>query len=184
MFRRVLQTFFFLSAAGLIGGCADFGGFGSSPSQPVVSPAKTQASAARPTRPAPVANKSPAATRGEKGQASVKAQEGAKPVDATKEEQNVQSERKTVNLVGLDQSEVAKALGPPMAETEKAPGKVWRYWNSRCAVDVSLYLDVQTRSYRVLAYEVTNHDNSPGDRNACLAELPKSSLQPASYDGR
>lgn len=89
-----------------------------------------------------------------------------------------------MNLVGLDQSEVTKALGPPMAETEKAPGKVWRYWNSNCAVDVSLYLDVQSRSYRVLAYEVTNHDNSAGGKRACLADLPKSDIQPASYDGQ
>lgn len=183
MFRPVLHIFIVFGAASFLAGCADFADLGAAPS-PAAAPAKTQTSMARPTRPAANANRSPTASRGEKGQAGVKTQGGAKPADATKEEQNVQGEPKAVNLVGLDQSDVAKALGPPMAETDKAPGKIWRYWNSRCAVDVSLYLDVQSRSYRVLAYEVTNYDNSPGSRNACLAELPKSNIQPASYDGQ
>ena len=115
---------------------------------------------------------------------TTKSQEGTKPSDVTKEESTSRVDGRTLNLVGLDQTQVAKVLGPPMAETEKAPGKVWRYWNSRCAVDVSMYLDIQSRAYRVLSYEVTNHDNSAGGRSACLAELPKSNLQPASANGR
>lgn len=127
--------------------------------------------------------KATVAARGDKAQTAVSTQEGTKPAGASKEEGESQAERKSLNLVGLDQTQVAKVLGPPMSETEKAPGKVWRYWNSRCTVDVSLYLDVQTRAYRVLAYEVTNHDYSAGGRDACLAELPKSNVQPASLDG-
>lgn len=110
-----------------------------------------------------------------------KDQEGGKSPDATKEDAP-RGEAGVPKLVGLNQTQVAEVLGPPMAETEKAPGKVWRYWNSRCSLEVSLYLDIQSRAYRVISYEVTNHDHSSGGRSACLAELPKSKLQPATYE--
>jgi len=83
------------------------------------------------------------------------------------EENDPRADDDVQNLVGLDQTRVSRILGPPMAETEKAPGKVWHYWNSECKLDVSLYLDVNARSYRVLAYEVTNHDNSPWRGGVC-----------------
>lgn len=112
---------------------------------------------------------------------SARNNDGEKPNDE-KEEAGVQ-DGNAPKLVGMDQEEITRVLGPPMAETERAPGKVWRYWNARCMVDVSMYLDVHSRSYRVLAYEVTNHDYSTGGRSACLAGFPKRDLRPASYDG-
>jgi hypothetical protein len=167
----------------LAGGCGmiDDLPFGPNRSESVSSPQ----SAVKPRPLQPADSKKPA-SGAPRPTATVtpKSQEGTKPSDATKEENDSQDDGRTLNLVGLDQTQVAKVLGPPMAETEKAPGKVWRYWNSRCAVDVSLYLDIQSRAYRVLSYEVTNHDNSAGGRNACLAGLPKSNLQPASVQGR
>jgi hypothetical protein len=144
-----------------------------------------QQSAAKPRPARPIDSKKPADGVAQPTTTTAsKSQEGTKPSDVTKEESVSRVDGRTLNLVGLDQTQVAKILGPPMAETEKAPGKVWRYWNSRCAVDVSMYLDIQSRAYRVLSYEVTNHDNSAGGRSACLAELPKSNLQPASANGR
>jgi hypothetical protein len=143
-----------------------------------------QQSAAKPRPARSVDGRKPADGAAQPTTTASKSQEGTKPSDVPREENASRVDGRTLNLVGLDQTQVAKILGPPMAETEKAPGKVWRYWNSRCAVDVSLYLDIQSRAYRVLSYEVTNHDNSTGGRSACLAELPKSNLQPTSADGR
>lgn len=87
--------------------------------------------------------------------------------NADGEENDSRADEDVKNLVGLDQARVSGILGPPMAVSEKAPGKVWHYWNSECKLDVSLYLDVNARSYRVLAYEVSNHDNSPWRGGAC-----------------
>ena len=174
-----------VGAAFLLNGC-DL--LQTSTSNAAVSSATTSksqtANASRSGRPVAESKKSTVAARGDKAQTAASTQEGTKPAGATKEEGESQAERKSLNLVGLDQTQVAKVLGPPMSETEKAPGKVWRYWNSRCTVDVSMYLDVHSRAYRVLAYEVTSHDYSAGGRSACMAEFPKSNVQPAFVDGR
>lgn len=158
-----------------------------STSQATISPAtvskSSTANGTRSKRAIADPRKSTVAAHGDSTQTAASTQEGIKPAGESKEEGDFQAERKTLNLVGLDQTQVAKVLGPPMSETEKAPGKVWRYWNSRCTVEVSLYLDVKSRSYRVLAYEVTNHDYSAGGRGACLADLPKRNVRPASLDG-
>ncbi|MGE0152931.1 MAG: hypothetical protein AB7R90_09955 [Reyranellaceae bacterium] len=173
-------------AAGLalsLGGCGVTEESNSVSTETSAASQKNVAAKPPPKRPPAVAKKPRAATAA--GAATDdKNQEGAKPSDPTKEENESRAEAATPNLVGLEQAQVARILGPPMAETERAPGKVWRYWNSRCVLDVSMYLDIQSRAYRVLSYEVTNHDNSAGGRSACMAELPKSNLQPASYDRR
>jgi len=181
---RLSKLFILVGAALLLNGC-DL--LESSTSKAAVAPAAiskpSTATSSRSTRVVADSRKSTVAARGDKAQTAGSTQEGAKPTGASKEEGDSQAERKSLNLVGMNQTQVAKVLGPPMSETDKAPGKVWRYWNSRCTVDVSLYLDVHSRAYRVLAYEVTNHDYSAGGRDACLAELPKSNVQPASLDG-
>lgn len=182
---RVSRLFVLVGAALLMNGC-DL--LESSSSKAAVSPTAiskpSTAANSRSTRAGANSRQSTVAARGDKAQTAVSTQEGTKPTDASKEEGDSQAERNSLNLVGLDQTQVAQVLGPPMSETDKAPGKVWRYWNSRCTVDVSLYLDVHSRAYRVLAYEVTNHDYSAGGRGKCLAELPKSTVQPASSDGQ
>jgi hypothetical protein len=182
MMQPLLKLTFLFLLPLLASGCGIIDGspFGSNQSAAVSQ--QPSAVKARPVR--PVDSKKPADVAVQPmTTATTKSQEGTKPSDVTKEE-SARVDGRTLNLVGLDQTQVAKVLGPPMAETEKAPGKVWRYWNSRCAVDVSMYLDIQSRAYRVLSYEVTNHDNSAGGRSACLAELPKSNLQPTSANGR
>lgn len=183
-----------------VGGCAAIDELFSAPPTPAAA-ASEQANIPKTGKSAPGARKPSAARAGKASPANDKVtgdkaangktadkedkeKEGEKPSASIKEEDGTQAEASDLKLVGLDQTELARALGPPMAETEKAPGKVWRYWNSHCVVDVSLYLDVQSRSYRVLAYEVTNHDNSAGGKSGCLAELPKSGVQPAYDDGR
>ena len=76
-----------------------------------------------------------------------------------------------VRLIGLDERHVAALFGTPRMEREQAPGKSWVYESGRCKLDLSFYLDVQSRVFRTLAYEVTSYDNSAEGRRLCVAEL-------------
>jgi hypothetical protein len=76
-----------------------------------------------------------------------------------------------VRLVGLGEQELRELLGPPAAEEERPPGKVWHYRKGRCTLDVSLYPDVQTRKFGTLTYEVKSDDNTDEGKRICLAEL-------------
>lgn len=74
--------------------------------------------------------------------------------------------------VGLAESQLVARLGRPSAEREdQPPGKTWRYHVKSCIVDIMLYPDVETRTYRALAYEVINDDQSVSGKRLCLAEL-------------
>lgn len=74
--------------------------------------------------------------------------------------------------VGLAESQLVARLGQPSAESEdQPPGKTWRYRVKSCIVDIMLYPDVETRTYRALAYEVINDDQSVAGKRLCLAQL-------------
>jgi len=74
--------------------------------------------------------------------------------------------------VGLGESQLVERLGKPSVQREdQPPGKTWRYQNRTCTVDFMLYPDVETRTYRALAYEVINDDKSAAGKRLCLAEL-------------
>jgi hypothetical protein len=74
--------------------------------------------------------------------------------------------------VGLAEGQLVERLGKPSLQREdQPPGKTWRYQNRNCTVDFMLYPDVETRTYRALAYEVINDDKSAAGKRLCLAEL-------------
>ncbi|HTY66271.1 MAG TPA: hypothetical protein VMH36_06455 [Alphaproteobacteria bacterium] len=74
--------------------------------------------------------------------------------------------------VGLGEAQLVERLGKPSLQREdQPPGKTWRYQNRICTVDFMLYPDVETRTYRALAYEVINDDKSAAGKRLCLAEL-------------
>ncbi|HUK32906.1 MAG TPA: hypothetical protein VLV86_03285 [Vicinamibacterales bacterium] len=74
--------------------------------------------------------------------------------------------------VGLGEAQLMERLGKPSLQREdQPPGKTWRYQNRICTVDFMLYPDVETRTYRALAYEVINDDKSAAGKRLCLAEL-------------
>jgi hypothetical protein len=82
--------------------------------------------------------------------------------------------RPPVNLVGLDEQELRKLLGPPAAEEDRPPGKLWRYRKGKCTLNLSLYPDVQTRKFGTLTYEVKSDDDTDEGKRTCLAELQSS----------
>ena len=76
-----------------------------------------------------------------------------------------------VNLIGLDEQQLRGLLGPPAAEEERPPGKIWRYRKGGCSLNFSLYPDVQTRKFGTLTYEVKSDDNTDEGKRACLADI-------------
>jgi len=75
-----------------------------------------------------------------------------------------------VNLVGLDEKQLTALLGAPSEQEEPTPGKIWRYRRANCTLDITLFPDVLTRTYRSLAYEVTSNDNTAEGKRACVPQ--------------
>jgi hypothetical protein len=75
------------------------------------------------------------------------------------------------SLVGQSEGDIRARFGAPTSEEERTPGKTWRYRNGQCALDVSLYPDVQTRQFTTLAYEVRSNDNTDQGKQLCLGQL-------------
>jgi hypothetical protein len=74
-------------------------------------------------------------------------------------------------LVGLNETELQNALGPPMLQEEKAPTKLWVFRSHNCTINVTLYPDVQTRQFHALSYEVISDVNTPERTRQCTAEF-------------
>jgi len=74
-------------------------------------------------------------------------------------------------LVGRSENDIRAMFGAPAGTDEVPPGKVWRYRDGNCALDVRLYPDVQTRQFATLAYEVKSDDNSDQGKRVCLAQF-------------
>lgn len=77
----------------------------------------------------------------------------------------------SVSPIGKNEGEVRALFGPPNNEEERAPGKVWRYRDGQCTMDIQLYPDVQTRQFGTLAYEVKSDDNTDEGKRGCLAQF-------------
>jgi hypothetical protein len=76
-----------------------------------------------------------------------------------------------VNLIGMDEQQLRALLGPPAAEEDRPPAKIWRYRKGGCSLNLSLYPDVQTRKFGTLTYEVKSDDNTDEGKRACLADI-------------
>ena len=75
------------------------------------------------------------------------------------------------SIIGKSESDLRAMFGPPTKEENRAPGKIWRYQDGRCSMDVQLYPDVQTRKFGTLAYEVKSDDNTDEGKRHCLGQL-------------
>lgn len=76
-----------------------------------------------------------------------------------------------MNLVGQSEGDIRARFGAPTSQEDRTPGKTWRYRHGQCALDVSLYPDVQTRKFTTLAYEVRSDDNTDQGKQHCLGQL-------------
>lgn len=123
-------------------------------------------SAVRPASPSAVPRKPPQPAPGS-STASVASPKGADAVKGADRGSNAAS----VNLIGLGEQELRAKLGPPAAEEERPPGKIWRYRTGGCTLNVSLYPDVQTRKFGTLTYEVKSDDHTDEGKRNCLADF-------------
>jgi hypothetical protein len=75
------------------------------------------------------------------------------------------AEARPERVVGLTENALAQWLGPPANTREESPARVWRYEGIGCAFDVFFYLDLVSREFRALRYEVKGSSN---DDQRCL----------------
>lgn len=57
-------------------------------------------------------------------------------------------------LVGLDEEKLKNVLGEPNEVEEKSPSRVWSYSIDGCSLTLFLYLDLSTKTFRALTYNV------------------------------
>jgi hypothetical protein len=69
------------------------------------------------------------------------------------------------SVVGLTENALARWLGAPANTREESPARIWRYEGIDCAFDVYFYLDLVSREFRALRYEVKGSSN---DDQRCL----------------
>jgi len=76
-------------------------------------------------------------------------------------------------LVGLSEEEVARLLGTADTLREEPPATVWGYQAGTCALDLFFYMDMESRNFRALAYDVSTTDGVKGDPalNVCLKQI-------------
>jgi hypothetical protein len=111
-----------------------------------------------PARPAPVRAADPGAAGQSSSPATPREADGGAPV----------------NLIGLEEQQVRALLGPPSAEEDRPPAKIWRYRKGGCSLNLSLYPDVQTRKFGTLTYEVKSDDDTDEGKRVCMADLQSS----------
>ncbi len=74
-------------------------------------------------------------------------------------------------LVGYDEQNVTRLLGEPNRREDDPPAQVWHYASGNCALDLYFYMELSTRTYRVLSYEVTSDHDARDVQQQCIAEL-------------
>ena len=75
------------------------------------------------------------------------------------------------SLSGKSETELRATLGAPTSEEERPPGKLWLYRAGQCTLDVQLYPDVQTKQFRVLAYQIKSYDSTDEGKRMCTAQM-------------
>lgn len=74
-------------------------------------------------------------------------------------------------LLGLTEASLEIWLGPPQQRLNAAPARVWRYTENQCHLDAFLYLDMQTKEFHVLHYEVATNDGSDQRKDDCVRQI-------------
>ncbi len=73
--------------------------------------------------------------------------------------------------VGMDEGSLTRALGPPASSREETPARVLSFRRRECALNLTLYPDVETRVFRALSYEVTSDDQDERAVRVCAARF-------------
>lgn len=77
----------------------------------------------------------------------------------------------TKTLVGKNEAELRRFLGPPKNVRNEPPAMVWSYQARECSLDVFLYYDVGQKRFRSLAYRFFPETRVTQVERECLAEI-------------
>jgi len=84
-----------------------------------------------------------------------------------RQEQEVAPER----LIGLSEEDVQRLIGAPAGVREEPPAVVWSYSSTRCGLTLFFYMDMASRTFRALTYELKPSGSDGLGGSACLASL-------------
>lgn len=73
------------------------------------------------------------------------------------------------DLIGKSEAEVYVLLGPASGRREEAPATVLEYQTGSCSLDLFLYMDMENRTFRTLAYDIRSLDQRPNGH--CIAVI-------------
>lgn len=81
-------------------------------------------------------------------------------------------------LVGSGESEVVRALGDPNWFEDIPPARMWQYASQNCVLQLYFFMELSTRDFRVLSYELeSGYDDGNADQQ-CFDELLRRSDGP------
>lgn len=138
------------------------------PARVVVSP---PAAAVAPAPPAPVPRHKPAPP------ARPPAPVPAAPFSAAP---GIQADRSIdpARLVGLTELETLRLLGAPSRKADIPPAKYWQYASRRCVLRVFFFMEMDSRDFRTLSYELKSVNNDPAVDQQCLADFVAQAERP------
>lgn len=70
-------------------------------------------------------------------------------------------------LIGLSADETESLLGRPLRVEEMPPGRTWQYAQGDCVLRIHMFMEMTTRSFRTLSYELNNTGVSPDVDQQC-----------------
>lgn len=76
-------------------------------------------------------------------------------------------------LIGLSGPETESLLGRPESEEKRGPAKVWRYAAEDCVLNLVLYVDLKTVTYRVLRVKIETEPPSDAPSGRCVSQIAK-----------
>jgi hypothetical protein len=82
---------------------------------------------------------------------------------------------KPKTLVGMTREQVKSLIGDPIRIADRPPATVWSYRTNGCALEVFFYLDVASKKFRALTYELTGDKGAKISPNLCLGQIRASS---------
>ncbi len=74
-------------------------------------------------------------------------------------------------LIGQTGTRVVELLGPPGAEREQPPARIWEYEAPECTLTVHFYLNLENQSFEVLRYEVVRRGDPEFTDRLCYGAL-------------
>lgn len=74
-------------------------------------------------------------------------------------------------LIGMTEEDVGRLLGEPSWTEDTAPSRLWQYASDKCLLRVFFFMEVSTRAYPALSYEITSADDATDVDQQCFADI-------------